>query len=150
MRAFHDIEFSLDYATQAEQDAQRGHGNWELIQQQAERCLRLHIPVTIIAVMMKSNYLRLADVARVAKRFDAPLRVNVYQAVRSDIYALSYEEYWEGFRRLFAETDVIADRRTVRACDGGTSASPRRMRRQHGASYPTSHYTALCVLAGIG
>jgi radical SAM protein with 4Fe4S-binding SPASM domain len=108
LRAFHDIEFSLDYATQAEQDAQRGAGNWDLLHQQAERCVRLHIPVTIIAVMMKSNYLRLADVARLAKRFDAPLRVNVYQAVRSDIYALSYEQYWEGFRRLFAETDVIA------------------------------------------
>src|SRR5205814_9718927 len=105
--AFHDIEFSLDYATQAEQDAQRGHGNWALIHQQAERCLRLRIPVTIIAVMMKSNYLRLADVARVAKQFEAPLRVNVYQAVRSDVYALSYEEYWQGFERLFAETDVI-------------------------------------------
>ena len=108
LRAFHDIEFSLDYATQAEQDAQRGQGNWELVQQQAERCVKLGIPVTIIAVMMKANYLRLADVARVAKQFDAPLRVNVYQAVRSDIYALSYEEYWEGFRRLFAETDVVA------------------------------------------
>jgi len=106
--AFHDIEFSLDYPTQAEQDGQRGPGNWALIHQQAERCLRLHIPVTIIAVMMKSNYLRLADVARVAKQFDAPLRVNVYQAVRSDIYALSFEEYWEGFRRLFEQTDVIA------------------------------------------
>src|SRR6266571_1338481 len=108
LRAFHNIEFSLDYATQAEQDAQRGHGNWALIHEQAERCLRLRIPVTIVAVMMKSNYLRLADVARVAKQFYAPLRVNVYQAVRSDIYALSYEEYWEGFRRLFEETDVIA------------------------------------------
>jgi len=108
LRAFHDIEFSLDYPTQAEQDAQRGFGNWELIQLQAKRCVRLGNPVTIIAVMMKSNYLRLADVARVAKQFDAPLRVNVYQAVRSDAYALSYEEYWEGFRRLFAETDVIA------------------------------------------
>ena len=108
MRAFHDIEFSLDYPTQAEQDAQRGDGNWELIQQQAERCVRLGVPVTIVAVMMKANYLRLAEVARVAKQFGAPLRVNVYQAVRSDIYALSYEEYWEGFRRLFAETDVIA------------------------------------------
>jgi radical SAM protein with 4Fe4S-binding SPASM domain len=108
LRAFHDIEFSLDYPTQAEQDAQRGHGNWALIQEQAERCCRLRIPVTIIAVMMKSNYLRLAEVARVAKQFDAPLRINVYQAVRSDIYALSYEEYWEGFRRLFEETDVIA------------------------------------------
>ncbi len=108
LRAFHDIEFSLDYPTQAEQDAQRGDGNWKLIQQQAQRCVRLGVPVTIIAVMMKANYLRLPEVARVAKQFDAPLRVNVYQAVRSDIYALSYEEYWEGFRRLFAETDVIA------------------------------------------
>src|SRR6266513_4064172 len=108
LQAFHDIEFSLDYPTQAEQDAQRGDGNWTLIHHQAERCRRLHIPVTIVAVMMKANYLRLADVARVAKQFDAPLRVNVYQAVRSDIYALSYEEYWEGFRRLFEETDVIA------------------------------------------
>jgi radical SAM protein with 4Fe4S-binding SPASM domain len=108
LRAFHDVEFSLDYPTQVEQDAQRGNGNWELIQQQAERCVRLGVPVTIIAVMMKANYLRLAEVARVAKQFNAPLRVNVYQAVRSDIYALSYEEYWEGFRRLFAGTDVIA------------------------------------------
>ena len=108
VRAFHDIEFSLDYPTQAEQDGQRGPGNWELIHQQAKRCVRLGVPVTIIAIMMKPNYVRLADVARVAKRFDAPLRVNVYQAVRSDVYALSYEEYWEGFRRLFDETDVIA------------------------------------------
>ena len=108
LRAFHDIEFSLDYPTQAEQDAQRGLGNWALIHEQAARCVKLGVPVTIIAVMMKSNYLRLAEVARVAKQFDAPLRVNVYQSVRSDIYALSYEEYWEGFQRLFAETDVIA------------------------------------------
>jgi radical SAM protein with 4Fe4S-binding SPASM domain len=108
LRAFHDIEFSLDYATQAEQDAQRGPGNWELVHQQAARCVRLGVPVTIIAVMMKSNYLRLAEVARVAKQFNAPLRVNVYQAVRSDLYALTYEEYWDGFRRLFAQTDVIA------------------------------------------
>src|SRR6516225_8320564 len=108
LRAFHDVEFSLDYPTEAEQDAQRGPGNWALIHQQAERCVRLGVPVTIIAVMMKANYLRLADVARVAKQFDAPLRVNVYQAVRSDIYALTYEEYWEGFRRLFEDTDVIA------------------------------------------
>jgi radical SAM protein with 4Fe4S-binding SPASM domain len=34
--------------------------------------------------------------------------VNVYQAVRSDIYALTYEQYWSGFQTLFAQTDVIA------------------------------------------
>ncbi len=42
--AFHDIEFSLDYPTEAEQDAQRGEGNWALIREQAERCRRLGVP----------------------------------------------------------------------------------------------------------
>ncbi|HKR95727.1 MAG TPA: radical SAM protein [Candidatus Angelobacter sp.] len=107
LRAFHDIEFSLDYPNEAEQDKQRGLGNWALIHEQAERCVRLGVPVTIIAVMMKSNYLRLAEVARVAQKFSAPLRVNVYQSVRSDVYALTYEEYWEGFRQLLEKTDVI-------------------------------------------
>jgi radical SAM protein with 4Fe4S-binding SPASM domain len=102
------FEFSLDYPTEAEQDAQRGPGNWGLVHQQAERCARLGVPVTFIAVMMKSNYRRLGEVARIAKQFEAPLRINVYQAVRSDIYALTYEEYWSAFRLLFAETDVIA------------------------------------------
>jgi radical SAM protein with 4Fe4S-binding SPASM domain len=108
IRAFHDIEFSLDYPTEHEQDLQRGAGNWALIHDQAARCVRLGTPVTFISVMMKANYLRLAEVAGVAKRYQAPLRVNVYQAVRSDAYSLSYEEYWQGFRALFAETDVIA------------------------------------------
>ncbi len=107
VRAFHDIEFSLDYPTEAEQDAQRGAGNWSLIHEQATRCRRLGVPVTIVAVMMKANYSRLAEVAQVAKKFEAPLRVNVYQSVRTDAFALTYEEYWEAFRRLFAETDVI-------------------------------------------
>jgi radical SAM protein with 4Fe4S-binding SPASM domain len=108
LRAFHDVEFSLDYANELEQDTQRGSGNWALVLDQAARCVRLGIPVTFIAVMMKSNHLRLAEVARVARRYQAPLRVNVYQAVRSDLYALSYDEYWEGFRALLAQTDVIA------------------------------------------
>ncbi len=108
LRAFHDIEFSLDYPNKLAQDNQRGSGNWALVLDQAARCVRLGIPVTFIAVMMKSNYMRLAEVACVAKRYQAPLRVNVYQAVRSDVYALSYEEYWQGFRALFAKTDVIA------------------------------------------
>jgi len=108
LRAFHDIEFSLDYSSEAKQDAQRGAGNWALIHKQAERCVQLGVPVTFIAVMMKANYLGLANVARVAKRYEAPLRINVYQSVRSDLYALTYDQYWQGFRALFAETEVIA------------------------------------------
>jgi radical SAM protein with 4Fe4S-binding SPASM domain len=106
--AFKDIEFSLDYPTEAEQDVQRGPGNWRLLHEQAARCRRLGVPVTFIAVMMRSNFDRLADIAAIAKAYDAPLRVNVYQSVRTDAFALSYDQYWSGFERLFTATDVIA------------------------------------------
>lgn len=108
VKSFVDVEFSLDYPNREEQDAQRGGGNWDLIQAQAMRCRRLGVGVTIVAVMMRSNYDRMAELAKVAQAFDAPLRINVYQSVRSDAYALTYDEYWSGFERLFAETDVIA------------------------------------------
>ena len=148
LRAFHDIEFSLDYPTEREQDAQRGSGNWALIHEQAARCVRLGVPVTFIAVMMKSNYLCLAEVARTVKRYESPLRVNVYQSVRSDLYALSYEEYWRGFRALFAETDVIAIGEPLGSRDGGFASEDRRMRGEHCADYAASHHAALRLLAG--
>lgn len=105
---FKDIEFSLDYPTRPEQDGQRGPGNWELLHEQAARCRRLGVPVTFIAVIMQSNYDRLADIAAIAKQFDAPLRINVYQAVRTDKFALNYEQYWTAFEKLFERTDVVA------------------------------------------
>jgi radical SAM protein with 4Fe4S-binding SPASM domain len=108
LAAFKDLEFSLDYPSEAEQDAQRGPGNWALLHEQAARCRRLGVPVTFIAVMMQSNFDRLAGIAKIAKAYDAPLRVNVYQAVRTDKFALTYEQYWTGFETLFAATDVIA------------------------------------------
>ena len=108
LEAFADVEFSLDYPNKEEQDAQRGAGNWDLVAAQAARCRRLGVGVTIIAVMMKSNFDRLAQIALVAKAYDAPLRINVYQAVRTDTFALTYQEYWTGFEKLFAQTDVIA------------------------------------------
>ncbi|HVI97400.1 MAG TPA: radical SAM protein [Anaeromyxobacter sp.] len=108
VRRFHDVELSLDYSTEKEQDAQRGTGNWKLLHEQADRCVRLGVPVTFISVMMRSNFRRLAEVALVAKRFGAPLRVNVYQSVRTDLFALRYGEYWEGFERLFGACDAIS------------------------------------------
>src|SRR5829696_1240703 len=75
VRAFADVEFSIDYPTQEEQDAQGGPGNWDLVMEQAARCRRLGVGVTFIAVMMCTNYDRLAEIARIAKQFDAPLRV---------------------------------------------------------------------------
>jgi MoaA/NifB/PqqE/SkfB family radical SAM enzyme len=107
LRAFHDIEFSLDYPNREEQDGQRGPGNWDLVHEQAERCRRLGVPVTFIAVMMRTNFRRLAEIATIAAKYGAPLRVNVYQSVRTDTFALTYQEYWEAFELLLSRTDVL-------------------------------------------
>lgn len=150
LRAFHDVEFSLDYPNLEEQDGQRGPGNWDLIHRQAVRCVQLGVPVTVVSVMMKSNFDRLGEVARVAAQWQAPLRVNVYQSVRSDRYALSYDEYWTGFRKLFAQTEIISIGETlVRAFAGLDPLRPDQARCGAGTVRVTPRGTVqACVYTG--
>src|SRR4051812_12651432 len=107
LRAFHDVEVSIDFATEADQDAFRGPGNWRLVFEQLDRCRRLGVTTSVIAVMMRTNYDQLAAIARLAADHGAYFRVNVYQPVKVDAFTLSYEQYWEGFRRLFAATRIV-------------------------------------------
>jgi MoaA/NifB/PqqE/SkfB family radical SAM enzyme len=108
LTAFSDVEVSIDHPTQSEQDAWRGSGNWDLVHQAIERCQRLGIEVSILATMMKTNYQEMDGLVRLARRNAVNLRVNAYQAVKTDAYRLSYREFWEGYRRLFAEGLVIS------------------------------------------
>ena len=106
--AFSDVEVSIDYPTQEEQDAWRGVGNWKLVHQAMERCYRLGIDVSILATLMKTNYNTMDKLVGLARQDGVNLRVNAYQAVKTDAYLLNYQEFWEGYRRLFAEGLVIS------------------------------------------
>jgi radical SAM protein with 4Fe4S-binding SPASM domain len=107
LREFREVEVSIDFPTEAEQDAFRGPGNWRRVLAGVARAQRLGVTVTVLSVMMKPNYLRLADIAAVAFGAGANYRVNVYQPVKTDAFTLSYAEYWEGFRRLLAATRIV-------------------------------------------
>src|SRR5713226_4520952 len=106
--AFRELEVSIDFPTAAEQDAFRGAGNWQRVMAGIERAQRLGITVTVLSVVMKTNYRRLPDIAKVAFAAGANYRVNVYQPVKTDAFTLSYDEFWEGFRRLLAETRLVS------------------------------------------
>ena len=108
LRDFHTIEFSLDFPTRSEQDTFRGEGNWDLVLDGLRRCRELGIRTSVIAVMMRTNWDRMAAIARVAAAHGAMFRLNVYQPVTTDAFTLSYEQYWDGFRLLFAETRLVA------------------------------------------
>ena len=114
-----DLEFSLDFATEVEQDLWRGPGNWRLVFEQMTRAQKMGVAVTIVAVMMRTNYDKLADLSRLAAKHLANFRVNVYQAVKTDAFSLNYEQFWTGFRMLFESSPVaICSEPLVRALLG--------------------------------
>src|SRR2546428_10391471 len=81
--AFRELEVSIDFPTVAEQDAFRGAGNWRRVMAGIEPAQRLGIPVTLLSVMMKNNYRRLNEIAKVAFAAGANYRINGYQTLQT-------------------------------------------------------------------
>jgi MoaA/NifB/PqqE/SkfB family radical SAM enzyme len=112
---FRSVEFSLDFPTEQAHDAFRGQGNWRTVIRALERCAGLNVPVTVTSVMMRINYDKLPELARVAASFGANLRVNVYQPSKTDRFSVSYEQFWQGFRGLLEATRLVATTEPVLA-----------------------------------
>ncbi|HTX54470.1 MAG TPA: radical SAM protein [Candidatus Baltobacteraceae bacterium] len=108
LRSLAEVEFSFDFPTRDEQDRFRGSGAWDLAMRSLNRCRALGLSITIIAVMMRTNFRRLPEVARLARDCDANYRVNVYQPVTTDQFTLSYGEFWEGWRLLAEQAGIVA------------------------------------------
>ena len=105
---FRDVEFSVDFPDQQRQDAFRGDGNWQAIMKAIERCTRLGVKVSILAVLMNVNYKDQARLAKLAGSFGADFRVNVYQPMFTDKFMLSYHQYWEAYQMLFDQCEVMS------------------------------------------
>jgi radical SAM protein with 4Fe4S-binding SPASM domain len=121
VKRFQSVEFSLDFPTEREHDAFRGAGNWRAVHAGIARCGTLGIPTTVTTVMMRINHDRLGELARVATSCGANLRVNVYQPSKTDRFTLSYEQFWEGFRRLLGTVRLVGTTEPVLAAALGLS-----------------------------
>jgi radical SAM protein with 4Fe4S-binding SPASM domain len=115
VKRFQSVEFSLDFPAEREHDAFRGAGNWRTVMRSLERCADLGLPVTVTAVMMSINHDRMAALAQVASAHGANLRVNIYQPARTDRFTLTYEQFWDGFRRLLGSARLVATTEPVLA-----------------------------------
>jgi radical SAM protein with 4Fe4S-binding SPASM domain len=105
---FEDVEFSVDFPDQARQDKFRGAGNWKTVMEGIERCRRLGIRVSILAVLMNLNYKDLGNIAGLAASFESDFRVNVYQPMYTEAFGPNFEQYWEAFKILFDHSEIIS------------------------------------------
>lgn len=108
LTTFRDVEFSLDFPTDKEQNGFRGEDNWRRILNGIDRCRKLGMEVSILAVLMNLNYNRLGELAKVVASYGCNLRVNVFQPVQNRDYMPTYDQYWEAFRILFDEAALIS------------------------------------------
>jgi MoaA/NifB/PqqE/SkfB family radical SAM enzyme len=108
LKMFGDVEVSIDYPTEKEQDNLRGPGNWALVHEAIERCQNLGIEVSILATLMCTNFDKMDRMVELARSNGCNLRVNAYQAVKTDAYRLSYDQFWEGYQRLFSAGLVVS------------------------------------------
>src|SRR5260370_8206945 len=58
LKAFREVEVSLDFPTEAEQDAFRGHGNWKRVMAAIDRAQGFGVPATWPSVMRTPNFRR--------------------------------------------------------------------------------------------
>lgn len=108
LKYYKDVEFSVDFPDRSRQDRFRGIGNWQTVVAGIERCQRLGIRVSILAVLMNLNHKDLGAIARLAVAFGADFRVNVYQPMYTEKFLPSFEEYWAAFKILFDQSEVIS------------------------------------------
>ena len=108
LKYFSDVEFSVDFPDQQRHDRFRGQGNWETVMDGIARCRRLGIRVSVLAVLMNLNYKELGSIARLAFSQGADFRVNVYQPMYTDEFMPSFEQYWQAFKSLFDQTEIIS------------------------------------------
>jgi len=91
---FRDVEFSIDYPSREVHDQARGAATWDLVLEQVERCARLGVATTLISVLMATNVQAMPALLELAGIRGAFLRINVYQAVRRDMFVLSFDQFW--------------------------------------------------------
>ncbi|MDR3568828.1 MAG: radical SAM protein [Syntrophobacteraceae bacterium] len=108
LKTFREVEFSVDFPTENEQDAFRGEGNWRRILSGIQRCRKLGMEVSVLAVLMNLNYDKLGELAKFVGALGCNLRVNVFQPAHSRAYMPSYDQYWEAFRILFDRSALIS------------------------------------------
>lgn len=111
LKKFNDLDISLDFASQTEQNDFRHGESWNFVDEAIKKCRRLGIEFSITTAIMNINYKEIPLLLSKAAKEDCNLRVNIFKPVpQAGIYQylLTFEEFWEAMRLLFENGNLIS------------------------------------------
>ncbi|MEJ2251361.1 MAG: radical SAM protein [Candidatus Lokiarchaeota archaeon] len=108
LKLFNDVEVSIDFPTEKEQNEFRGKGNWKLVMKSIERCKNLGVNISILTTIMSINHNKMGSLIDLARAYNTNLRTCVYQSVNSDEYQLSYNQFWKAIKELLEFGELIS------------------------------------------
>lgn len=135
LKMFNDVDLSLDFHSKDAHDDFRGSGASKTVYEGAERCKELGVEASLACAMMKENYFEMDRIAEVGKNLGLNLRVNIYKPVNTFAHTLSYDEFWEGVRRLFSASRIVSCSEPIinalignKTLDGGSPCGKKSLR----------------------
>lgn len=111
LKKFNDMDISLDFASEAEQNDFRKGESWNFVDEAIKKCQRLGIEFSITTALMNVNYKEVPKLLARAKKEKCNLRVNIFKPVpKAGIYKfqLNYEEFWDAMSLLFTHGKLIS------------------------------------------
>jgi radical SAM protein with 4Fe4S-binding SPASM domain len=97
---FHDIDFSLDFPDEKSNDSWRGGSHFAEVIEGIRRCKDLGIEACIAMCLMKTNYDKMVPMLELMNHLEVCIRINIYKAVNSEQFNLTYREFWSAMRDL--------------------------------------------------
>jgi len=111
LEKFNDLDISLEFIGRSKQNNFRDGESQYFIDEAIKKCKRLGIEFSITAAIMNINYREIPKLLDRAAKEGCNLRVNFFKPVpRAGIYEyqLSFDEFWEAVRLLFAHGNLIS------------------------------------------
>lgn len=108
LRLFQEIDFSLDFPNEPENDSWRGGGSFRSVTSGIYRCQEAGCEVSVACCLMNNNYKYMGKMVELCAGLGVHLRINVYKPVHTNAYKPSYSEFWEGIRLLLGNSRLVS------------------------------------------
>lgn len=104
---FHDIDISLDFANEEENDKMRGKGSYNFAMTAIKRLQQLGIECSIVSCLTNENSRQIESLYDLAQSLNLNFRLNIYKAVHNKTLAPNYEQFWSFFEWLVEKKCIV-------------------------------------------